>query len=163
MWVICTYTTVTFVLVNLKQTKRWECWVECFPVKIWKTRLPREWNIPPAGDTEVILGWKYSDRRAGTSLSLLAASQSSRDISQSSGQPGWGSTWEWCRTGWGGLRHGNISTINISDLWWDNSSGTSRFGVRKEGLFQETSFQPRSSASIKIMLGDLEITTVNTI
>ena len=35
--------------------------------------------------------------------------------------------------------------------------------MRKEGLFQETSFQPRSSASIKIMLGDLEITTVNTI
>lgn len=35
---------------------------------------------------------------------------------------------------------------------------TSRFGVIKKELCQDTSFQPRSSARITMMLGELQIT-----
>ena len=76
--------------------------------------VPRECCNPPAGDTEVIFWWKCSDRQVGISLLHLAASQSSRDISQSWGQPGLESILEWCRTGSATLRPGNISKVKIS-------------------------------------------------
>ena len=90
-------------------------------VKLWiiiriqkiVARLPRECGIRPAGDTEVISGWRSSVHQVGISLWLPAASQSSRDISLSSGQLGLESTSEWCTTGSGELRRGKIPS-NIS-------------------------------------------------
>ena len=80
-------------------------------VKMEKTTLPRELRSQPLGGTEGGSWWRCWGRLAGTSLWRLSACPASRDRGQSAGPPGWGNTWEWCRTGSAALPHSNISEI----------------------------------------------------